>query len=144
MEFEEKDEQTLDLFVLLADFFRELRRLWVLGVALILALATVLGGLRYVRYSPVYEASATFTVRVADPLYADVNIYNTKTAEQMAKTFPSILTSGVLQERVKAYMDIPYLPSVSVSATEGSNVLGISVRHSDPQLAYDALQAVIA
>ena len=43
MEFEEKDEQTLDLFVLLADFFRELRRLWVLGVALILALVMLLG-----------------------------------------------------------------------------------------------------
>ena len=51
-------------------------------------------------YRPVYEASASFTVRVANPLYASVSSYNEKTAQVMADTFPSILTSGLLQRRV--------------------------------------------
>ena len=53
----------------------------------------MVGLLGWSSHTPVYEASVSFTVKVANPLYAGVNAYNEKTAEQMAKTFPYILKS---------------------------------------------------
>ena len=100
MEFEEKEEQKLDLFVLLDGFLKQAKRSWILLLVLVLLGSSVLTVRQYVSYSPRYTASASFTVRVANPLYSSVSSYNSKTAEQMAKTFPYILTSGVLQERV--------------------------------------------
>ena len=143
MEFEEREEQELDLFVLLEDFFQEAKRLWVLGAALIVLCGAFLGFYEKSNYTPMYQASASFTVKVADPLYASVSSYNMKTAEQMAKTFPYILTSGVLQNRVKEELEISYMPSVSVSVMPNSSVITLTVKASDPQLAYDVLNAVI-
>lgn len=143
MEFEEKEEQKLDLFVLLDGFLKEARR----KILLLLILALLGGGFMAVRqyrsYYPRYTAYASFTVRVANPLYSSVTSYNAKTAEQMAKTFPYILTSGVLQERVKSHLGIAYMPPVSVTTSAGSNILTVKVTDSDGQRAYDVLNAVI-
>lgn len=143
MEMEEKEEQKLDLFVLLEDFLREGKRLLVWALVLILGGSLLMAGYRYRSYTPVYHATASFTVKVANPLYASVNAYNTKTAEQMAKTFPYILTSGVLQERVKEQLGISYMPSVSVTADSSSSIITIKVVDTEPQRAYDVLNAVM-
>ena len=143
MEFEERDEQKIDLFVLLEDFLREARRLLIVGLALVVLCGALLGIRAGSSYSPVYQASASFTVKVADPVYANIHTYNTKTAEQMAKTFPYILTSGVLKNRVKETLGISYIPPVSVSVMPNASVITLSVRDSDPQRAYDVLNAVI-
>ncbi len=100
------------------------------------------GGYRASR--PVYAASASFTVRVANPLYASVSSYNEKTAQVMADTFPSILTSGLLQRRVMDELGIDEVPDMSVSATAHSSILTLKVRDTDPQRAYDVMSAVIA
>lgn len=143
MEFEEREEQTLDLFVLLEDFFQEARRLLILGIVLILVGGAAMGLRAKISYYPSYQAYASFTVKVSNPVYAKVSTYNMKTAEQMAKTFPHILTSGVLGNRVKEELGISYMPAVSVSVMPNSNVITLSVRDSDPQRAYDVLNAVI-
>lgn len=143
MEFEERDEQKLDLFVLLEDFFQEAKRLLLLGLVLVLLCGAALGVRTKMNYVPTYQASASFTVKVADPLYARVSSYNMKTAEQMAKTFPYILTSGVLSNRVKEELNISSMPSVSVSVMSNSSVITLTVRDRDPQRAYDVLNAVI-
>lgn len=144
MEFDEREVQKLDLMVLLEDFVREARRLWLIGLALVVVLGAYRGIQAKRSYSPVYQASATFTVKVADPLYADVSTYNMKTAEQMAKTFPHILNSGLLENKVKESLGIPYMPSVSVSVLPNSSVITLRVTDSDPQRAYDVLNGVIA
>ena len=36
MEFEERENRELDMFVLLEDFFREAKRLWLIGLVLVL------------------------------------------------------------------------------------------------------------
>ena len=143
MEFEEKEEQKLDLFVFVDDFLKEAKRRLVLALVLILVCGIGMAGYRYMTYSPVYKATASFTVKVTNPLYSSVSSYNTKTAEQMAATFPHILTSGVLQERVKEHLGISYVPSVSVSANSSSSIITMEVTDSDPQRAYDVLNAVI-
>ena len=96
MEFEEKEEQKLDLFVLLDDFLRQAKRLWLLGLVLVLVCGL---GLTFVKgrgYTPYYEAYSSFTVRVSNPLYGSVGSYNERTAQVMADTFPAILTSDLM------------------------------------------------
>jgi receptor protein-tyrosine kinase len=143
MEFDERDEQIQNFLVLLEDVFREAKQLFLIGVALVLVFAAALGLSAKSSYRPVYQASASFTVRVVDPVYASVSSYNTKTAEQMARTFPYILTTGLLEDRVKAELEIAYLPSISVSVMPNSSIITLSVRDTQAQRAYDVLNAVI-
>ena len=144
MEIEKTEQQGRDTFVLLDDFLHQAKRMWLLGLALILICAAGLTFVQRRAYRPVYEASASFTVRVANPLYASVSSYNEKTAQVMADTFPSILTSGLLQRRVMDELGIDEVPAMSVSATAQSSILTLKVRDTDPQRAYDVMSAVIA
>lgn len=143
MEFDEREIQKLDLLVLLEDFLREARRLLLVGLALVVLCGALMALRTKLGYHPQYQASASFTVKVADPLYSSISAYNTKTAEQMAKTFPYILTNGLLQDRIREELGIPYMPSVSVSVMPNSSVITLSVRDGDPNRAYDVLNAVI-
>ena len=95
------------------------------------------------RYVPMYQASASFAVRVKNPFYATQQYYNNAVAEQMAKTFPQILTSGLLSDRVKAALGISYMPSVSASAVGNTNIFMLTVTSRDPQEAYEVLNCVI-
>ena len=143
MDFEEKELQKIDIFVIVEDFLKEARSRIALLLILVVLGSGLLGASSYINYAPYYTATASFTVKVANPLYSGVSSYNTKTAEQMAKTFPYILTSGVLQERVKEHLGIEYVPSVTVSANSSSSIITMKVTDSDPQRAYDVLNAVI-
>lgn len=143
MEYEENTAQKLDLFVLLEDFLKEAKRMWLLALVLVSVCAAGLTGYRYVNYRPSYAATASFTVRVANPLYASVSGYNSQTAEQLAKTFPYIVTNNVLQTRVKNELGISAMPGISVSASAGSSIITLKITDSDPQRAYDVLNAVM-
>lgn len=133
----------IDLRILLGDGLQMMRRTLALFAALAV-LCTALLCLRVHRtYRPVYRASATFTVYVANPLQSEIRSYNTATAEQMAKTFPYILTSGALNDRVMRELDISAMPAVSASVLSSTNIFTLSVTSGDPQLAYDVLNAVI-
>ena len=90
MEIEKTEQQGRDTFVLLDDFLHQAKRMWLLGLALILICAAGLTFVQRRAYRPVYEASASFTVRVANPLYASVSSYNAAIA-----VFPdSLLAMG--------------------------------------------------
>lgn len=143
MELEEKDGQKLDLFVLLDDILKAARRHLALGLALIAMCSAFMTYRSYRSYVPVYAATASFTVKIANPLYASVSSYNVKTAEQMAATFPYILTSSVLQTRVQEHLGISSMPSISVTASSGTSIITMTVKDTDPQKAYDVLNAVI-
>lgn len=143
MENEEKEQQELDIFVLLEDFLRQAKRMWLLGVILILVCSMGMTFQQKRAFRESYEAYASFTVRVANPLYASVSSYNERTAQVMADTFPSILTSNLLQRKVMDKLGITGVPTMTVSATAQSSILTLKVRDSDPQRAYDVLNAVI-
>ena len=133
----------IDLRILLADGLRTMRRTAGLFAALAVVCTAVLCLRVHRAYRPMYCASATFTVYVADPLQSEIRSYNTATAEQMAKTFPYILTSGALNDRVMRELGIDAMPAVSASVLSTTNIFTLSVSSSDPQLAYDVLEAVI-
>lgn len=143
MELEEKQVQKLDLMTLLGDVTKIARRHILLCVALVAVCCGFFAFRAYRAYRPIYTASASVSVRVASPIYSGVASYNAATAEQMAKTFPYVLTSGVLQERVKNYLGIAYMPSVSVTSSTSGSLISIKVTDRDPELAWDVLQAVM-
>lgn len=138
-----KDYPKIDLEVVLYDFFKAGKRLW--WVAMLLA--TVFGGVLCFgakrTYTPQYRAYSTFTVSVLDPLQAGLLGYNSATADQMAKTFPYILTSGALKDLVMRDLDIPALPAIKASVISNTNIFTLEVLATDPQLASDVLASVI-
>ena len=144
MENERTEPQKIDIFILLEDFLRQAKRIWLLGLVLIVLCSGMWTLRQKLSYRDVYEAYASFTVRVANPLYGSVSSYNDKTAQVMADTFPSMLTSDLLRFKVMEHLGISGVPSMTVSASAQSSILTLKVRDSDAQRAYDVLNAVIA
>ena len=138
-----KNAAPLDLIGIVNSLIPILKKLWVLGAVATLLCSGAAFLKAYTSYVPIYEASASFTVRVVNPLYASVSAYNTETASQMEKTFPHNLTSDPLKTRVKERLDVSYIPAVVAEVIPGTNVFTLRVRDANPQYAYDVLQAVI-
>ena len=139
----ENNVMGIDLRVMLSDFLRSAKHLLWLGVLLVLLASVAFSGWTYWSYTPRYQATASFTVYVSNPLQAEIRTYNTATAEQMAKTFPYILTSGALSDMVMQELGISTMPAVSASVLKNTNIFTLSVTSGDPKLAYDVLNAVI-
>lgn len=133
----------IDLDILISDFRRGAKRLLLPGILLVVLFAAFFCWRAYRSYSPQYQASASFTVYVTNPLQAEVRTYNTATAEQMQKTFPYILTSGALSSKVMKELGISSMPRVTASVLNNTNIFTLTVTSGDPQLAYDVLNAVI-
>ena len=134
---------SMELNHLLQMFLRGLRRFWLYGLLLTLLLAGLMGYRAWRSYVPSYTASATFTVYSTSALQSTSQTYNTATAEQMAKTFPQILTSGVLSQIIREDLGVSSLPSITAKAVDETNFLDLNVTGRDPQLCYDVLQSVI-
>ena len=133
----------LEMNHLLQMFIRGFHRLWLYGLILTLVLAGYLGLRSWRSYVPSYTAYATFTVYSTSALQSTSQTYNTATAEQMAKTFPHILTSGVLSQIIREDLGVSSLPSITAQAVDETNFLDLNVTGRDPQLCYDVLQSVI-
>lgn len=148
MEKTTEEVNKIDITVILIDFLRALRRMWP-AVVVFTLIGAVLMGVREERsYVPYYTASATFTIKAReeqqDATTSANYYYDNSAAEQMATTFPHILTSGVLQRRVASELGTASVPGrISASAVAGTNLLTLSVRDTNPQRAYTTLQAVI-
>ena len=144
MEEKEMNLPKVDLIFLFRVWLRYARRFWALALAAMLLCSLLLGVSGYRAYTPTYEARMSFTVRVANPLYAEVNAYNNAAARQLHATFPYILRSAILQQRVREHLGVGWVPNVNTTVLDNSNIFTISVRHADPEWAYQVLQAVVA
>lgn len=142
-DYTEKRMMGIDLRILLSDFLRTAKHFLWLAVVLVLISSALYCLRTYRSYSPRYQATASFTVYVSNPLQAGIRNYNTATAEQMAKTFPYILTSGALSEKVMQELGISTIPKVTAVVLKNTNIFHLSVTSADPQLSYDVLNAVI-
>lgn len=141
----QEDVLEIDLAVLLRDFLRSFGRLWWLTI--LLAAFVAIGALLYSikSYAPMYKAEATFTVETYNPTQSGYTFfYDNRTAAQMALTFPYLLDSDLLLDRVKADLGVEYLSGTpSAMVIENSNLFTLSVTSREPQAAYDILQALI-
>ena len=142
---DQEDILQIDLSVFLRDVLRSFGKLWWLTIMLAALLAV--GALFYSinSYQPMYKADATFTVETYNPTQSGYSFfYDNRTAAQMALTFPYLLDSDLLLDRVKADLDVEYLNGTpSAKVIENSNLFTLSVTSRDPQAAYDVLQALI-
>ena len=142
-----RESELIDITEILNDYLRIIRRMWVW----VLIFAMVGAAFFYMRarlsYTPMYTASATFTINIKqdqqDASTSSVTFFDNSTAEQMAKTFPYILTSGVLKRKVAQDMGTNVTSTIEASAAENTNLFTISVTDRDPGMAYAVLQSVI-
>lgn len=140
--------EKIDLISLCVDFIRVFRRMWILVVVLAIIGGAVLGYYEDRRYQAFYTASATFTINIREQqqngTITNTSYFDNEAAEQMAITFPHILTSGVLQRRVAKELGVSSTSgTISAYAVENTNLLTLSVRDTDPERAFTTLQAVL-
>ena len=143
--------EKIDLFEMMGSFFRTLRGL-LLPVLLLPVAAAVLMGVRsYRSYTPVYQAQAVLVTSYASSPsngldIPDIGSYYTSSVSnrQVISTFPSILSTDAMQQQLLQRLGVSSLNgSVSVSSIANSNLFTMKAVSTDPQSAYDILNAVI-
>ena len=80
MEEKELNREKIDIIFLLRIWLRYAKRFWAMALVMMMLCSGILGYMGYRAYRPVYEASVSFTVRVANPLYSGINAYTNATA----------------------------------------------------------------
>ena len=131
----------LDQGILLSVIQDVLKR-WMLcaTVALIAAMAAFI--FTDWSYRPQYSTVTTFVVSSSD---TSGNTYsNLSAASEAAAVFTEILNSSLLRAKVQEQMGISYFDgSVSSSVIEGTNLLTMTVRGSDPRTVFLMSRAII-
>ncbi len=95
-------------------------------------------------YTPIYTASATFVINVSSEYNTETRYYDIETANQLAKTFPSVLKSGILSDVVANDLGLNHVPcSISANAVESTNLFTVSITGTDAQLCQDVLESVM-
>lgn len=142
------EEEKIDLLPILRTFCRELRRFWLL----VLLLAVACGGLLALRashrYVPMYRTEAMLTATInssgSTDLISSSYYYNNEAAKQAAATFPALLNSDAMRERLKLELGADYINgSISSAPVPGTNFLVLSVSSPSPEDAYAILNAVL-
>lgn len=124
-------------------FIEWIRKLWIFCLIFAVIGASGLVGYTYATYTPRYSASATFTVNV-DVAKSSAQQYNKATANQLAKTFPNILTSGSLNRIVCRDLGVSSIDEViTASVIEDTNLFTITVESTNEQRAHNVLSSVI-
>ncbi len=143
MDEKELNVQKIDLFFMFRIWLRYAKQFWAAAIVLAVLCSVVLGYSGYRAYTPTYEASVSFTVKVSNPLYGSLKDFNNATASQLNATFPYILRSNILRQQVSEYLGGGSIPTITTTVLENSNIFTMRVRHSDPEYAYLVLQAMI-
>lgn len=146
MDNNQREVQSQSYFIedLLYHFTEWFKRLWIFILIFAVVGSAGLVGYTYKTYVPKYSASATFTVNV-DVKESSNQHYNKATANQLAKTFPNILTSSALNKIVCNDLGVSSISeSITASVLEDTNLFTITVTSTSPQMAYDVLNSVIS
>ncbi|MBP3327679.1 MAG: polysaccharide biosynthesis tyrosine autokinase [Clostridia bacterium] len=142
---------TVEISVLLGDIWRGAKKFGWIAIAL----AVLLGGFQfyrsYVRFSPEYTVTATFTVHTENKVLSGDNgvsaysfYYDRETADQLESVFPHIISNPILRQRVCEDLDVEAMPaSVTAACVQGTNMITLTSKGGDPQLTYDTLLSVI-
>ncbi len=136
--------------IYLSDFFKGIKKFWWLCVALAVAAGGIKLAVGYLNFTPSYTTSAICTVSTenSSATVGGISVYSfyydSSTASQIAKTFPHIMSSNILQDAICEDLGITVLPAaLSVSCVSDSNMITITSTGSDPKKAYDVLMSAI-
>ena len=121
------EPEKIDLIAFLAEYFQAFRKFF-LGV---LILVILMGGGSFLtaklRYQPMYEAYTSFVV--GSNRAVGYSYYDNVTAQQLGKTFPYIVTSGVLKDVVARDLQVGAVTSqIEASVMENTNLFTIRQR----------------
>lgn len=149
MEERTKDDvQKLDITRVLRDFKRVLGGTW----WCVVLLAVLMGGFRYYRawrsFCPMYTASASLALKSSAVSTTDLvdstQYYNSQAVEQVVSSFPYIISSEDMQERLRLSLNTSWINgSIHAQGVGETNLFTLSVTSSSPQDAYDILVAVM-
>ena len=138
----------IDISELLSRFFRELKKLWLPAIIVTAAFAALFAVRAKMNYTPMYQSRAMFTVSSgysSDDILSYSYYYDNEAAKQLAAAFPYMLGTDVMNELVKNELGVSYINgSIRAEAVADTNLFILTVTSSDPQDAYDILEAVIA
>lgn len=139
------EAEKIDLIRIINHMWKGVRRYLPALIAAVIAMGAVFCLRAYRNYSPVYSASATFTIGGNDSsLYSSNSYLNTRTASQIVNTFPYILNSGLLQKKIAEDLGTESIPgNISTETLGSTNMITIVVTSAKPEDAYHVLQAVI-
>ncbi len=145
-EYELKKDETeyvIDISSLITELWKGIKSFgWI-----VLVLAVISAGigclLSYRSFSPYYTAATTFTVNLKEA--SDGSIYEDNLrASQMSKTFPYIIDSGVLKNRIADDLGLPEITEmITAENVENTNLFTIKVTSYDAEQAYHVLQSVV-
>lgn len=143
-----KNQNYIDISELLSRFFRELKKLWIPAIIVTAAFAVLFALRAKMNYTPMYQSRAMFTVSSgysSDDILSYSYYYDNEAAKQLAAAFPYMLGTNVMNELVKNELGVSYINgSIRAEAVADTNLFILTVTSSDPQDAYDILEAVIA
>lgn len=144
---EQNNLQQIDVFRVLRLMWRQFRRYWYGVLILMVLFGCLLGGRAYRSYVPQYQASATYAVSSGVSGVTDVtsatSYYDTQARAQIVSAFPYLYASEAMQERLKAELDMNYIPgSVTAAAVGETSFYKITATGSDRELTLELLQAV--
>ena len=110
--------------------------------------AALMGWRSHRSFRPMYRSEAVFSVNLSFVGGTDLSgysqYYNKSAAQQVADTFPYLLTSDRMQELLLQRLGVTYLNGViSSSAIKDTSFFVLTVESPNPQDAYDILCAVI-
>ena len=138
----------IDISELLSRFFRELKKLWLPAIIVTAAFAALFAVRAKMNYTPMYQSRAMFTVSSgysSDDILSYSYYYDNEAAKQLAAAFPYMLGTDVMNELVRNELGVSYINgSIRAEAVADTNLFVLTVTSSDPQDAYDILEAVIA
>ena len=132
----------LDITASLYSIWNSAKKIWFVFILLPL----LFGAVNFFRvstsYTPTYLAESTVSISVVGNDGNATN--NARTAEQLGKIFPYILTSSAMKDIIADDLGMSYVPgTIRVTNVAGTNLLTIQVYGSDANLAYSVMQSVI-
>ncbi len=149
MQDEQRNEsQQFDLIRFISNSLRFLRRtFWLVLLAGVLG-ALLMAFYTHKVYSPKYECHAVLSVRVDNSSITDVIGSGDKTSStythQLVTTFPTIITSDSMRERIMRELGTNSINgTITPKVIADSSLFTLTVRSSNPEDAYNILNAVI-
>ena len=119
-----EEEDVIDLGALFSDLLRISKKIWWAYIVAPLVGIGIAFGISYIRYTPLYRSTATFTVSTGD----DSFYYSMNTADQMSQTFPYLLDSSYFRGVLLEEMGTDTLNGTITSSTiENSNMVTMTV-----------------
>ena len=145
-DIDNNDEIRINLFRLLGQMWKRLKRRAVFYIALVLLVGAACFMWAKYTYTPNYAATSAFTVNRNSNAKYTTGYDKNNVIYKFSKMVPQIIMSDGMKYRIMDDLGYSNSPdfNVRISATEEEsvNVVNMTVNASDPQLAYDTIQSI--